>query len=50
MFRYVRNPVVTGNIPINRDISSLQHCKCTNDCISEVTLIFIITEVLNSAI
>ena len=35
--RYVKNPVVTGNIPLNRDISSLQHCKCKNNCVSEDT-------------
>jgi len=34
---YVKNNVVTSQIPIDRNISNLQHCKCEDTCSSEDT-------------
>ena len=32
---YVKNNVITNPLPIERNISKLQHCKCTDNCASE---------------
>ena len=35
--RYVRNNVVTSPLPIDRNISKLEHCECKDNCTSEDT-------------
>ena len=34
---YVKNNVITNPLPIDRNISKLQHCKCKDNCSSEET-------------
>jgi len=34
-FTYVRRNCFTTSVPIDRNISTLQHCKCTDNCSSE---------------
>ena len=34
---YVKNNVITNPLPIERNISKLQHCKCKDNCSSEET-------------
>jgi len=34
---YVRNNVVTSPLPIDRNISKLEHCECKDNCTSEET-------------
>ena len=31
----MKSPVVTNSIPIDRNVSTLQHCRCKNNCVSE---------------
>ena len=33
--RYVRNNVVTSPLPIDRNISKLEHCECKDNCTNE---------------
>ena len=33
--RYVRNNVVTLPLPIDRNISKLEHCECKDNCTNE---------------
>ena len=33
----MKEPVVTKSIPIDRDVSLLQHCRCKDNCVSEDT-------------
>ena len=37
LIRYVRNNVVTSPLPIDRNISKLEHCECKDNCTNEET-------------